>query len=174
MAQLIDDLLKYSRLGRDAVAIQPVDLNDVLTGVRYNLAARLAEPGCEFRIARPLPAVLGERGLLSQVLTNLFENALTYHAPERAPRVALDWTESEGHCVLGITDNGIGIAPEYHEKIFQVFLRLHRSSEFPGTGIGLAIVKKSVELLGGKVWLGSAPARGSTFYVRLALAGRPG
>jgi signal transduction histidine kinase len=108
---------------------------------------------------------------LSQIFANLLENALMYRHPLDPPRIVVDF-RVEGHeAVIGVVDNGLGIASEYHKKIFNMFQRLHSYEEYAGTGIGLAIVKKSVHLLGGEVWVESEEGQGSCFFVRLRLAG---
>ena len=111
--------------------------------------------------------VPGDPTLLRQIFTNLLNNALTYQQPEVAPIIRVTWRPEEDQIVLAVSDNGIGIDPAFHEKIFNVFQRLHSEDDYPGTGIGLAIVKKSVIMLGGQVWVESEPGRGSTFYLKM-------
>ncbi len=167
MGLLIDDLLTYSRLGRRAVRHQPVPLGDLLAQVTENLADRVAETGAHLSIPDHLPVVYGDWTLLSQVFTNLLDNALTYHRPGVPPRVVVSCQTEAAHIVVRVADNGIGIPPEFHEKVFNVFQRLHNQDDYPGTGIGLAVVKKSAELLGGQVWVESVVGEGSTFCVEL-------
>jgi light-regulated signal transduction histidine kinase (bacteriophytochrome) len=167
MGLLIDDLLTYSRLGRRAVRHQPVPLGDLLAQVTENLAGRVAETGAHLSIPDHLPVVYGDWTLLSQVFTNLLDNALTYHRPGVPPRVVVSCQAEAAHIVVRVADNGIGIPPEFHEKVFNVFQRLHNQDDYPGTGIGLAVVKKSAELLGGQVWVESVVGEGSTFCVEL-------
>jgi signal transduction histidine kinase len=167
MGQLIDDLLTYSRLGRAGVRREPVALAELLAEINRNLHSRLAEINGVLNIEQNLPVVIGDRTLLSQVFTNLLENAFTYYKPDVAPQVSVAYHIEDPYVVVKVTDNGIGIPPEYQEKIFNIFQRLHSEDEYPGTGIGLATVKKSVELVGGRVWVESTPDKGSTFFVRL-------
>lgn len=167
MGLLIDDLLTYSRLGRRAVRHQPVPLGDLLAQVTENLADRVAETGAHLSIPDHLPVVYGDWTLLSQVFTNLLDNALTYHRPGVPPRVVVSCQTEAAHIVVRVADNGIGIPPEFHEKAFNVFQRLHSQDDYPGTGIGLAVVKRSAELLGGQVWVESVVGEGSTFSVEL-------
>lgn len=111
--------------------------------------------------------VSGDQTLLNQIFTNLLDNALTYRRPDVPLQITVSCQEEADHIIISVADNGIGISPEFHEKIFNIFQRLHDQDEYPGTGIGLAIVKKSVELLGGQVWVESVVGEGSTFCVKL-------
>ena len=167
MSRLIDDLLAYARLGRTSVRRQPVSLHSLLTQIVKDLAVRITETGADFDLPDELPVVHGDPTLLNQIFANLFGNALTYHRPHVPPLVTISWRAEADHVVVGISDNGIGVPPEHHDKIFNVFQRLHSEDDYPGTGIGLAIVKKSVELLSGRVWVESVVGEGSTFSVQL-------
>ncbi|MBN1876042.1 MAG: transporter substrate-binding domain-containing protein [Anaerolineae bacterium] len=167
MGQLIDDLLTYARLGRTGVRRGPVSLANLMGELARNMQAYLDKNHGTLDICKDLPVVAGDRTLLSQVFTNLLENAFTYHKPDAPPQVCVRYHSEDTHIVVEVHDNGIGIPSEYYEKIFNVFQRLHSEEEYPGTGIGLATVKKSVELLGGNVWVESKVGEGSTFFVRL-------
>ena len=167
MGKLIDDLLMYARIGRKAVRHEPVELRGLLLQVAENLASRVTEIGAELSLPEKLPTVNGDQTLLSEVFTNLLDNALTYRRRDVPLRVAVGCQLQDGYSTISVSDNGIGIPSEYHQKIFNVFQRLHSEDEYPGTGIGLAIVKKSVELLGGQVWVESVVGEGSSFHVRL-------
>ncbi len=167
MGQLIDDLLTYARLGRAGVRHEPVALASLVGEISRNMQAHLDEIHATLSIAEGLPAVTGDQTLLSQVFTNLLENAINYHKPGLPPQVSLTYYNEDKEVVFSVKDNGIGILPEYQEKIFIMFQRLHSEEEYPGTGIGLATVRKSVELLGGNVWVESKVGEGSTFFVRL-------
>lgn len=176
MGRLIDDLLAYSRLGRGHVELHPMPLADVLTPIARDLAVTLQEVGGQLDLPDDLPAVSGNTTLLTQIFTNLLGNAVTYRRKGVPLRVEVSCRIDDGNVCICIADNGIGIPPEYHEKIFNVFQRLHSEDEFPGTGIGLALVKKAVGLLGGRVWLDSTVGVGSTFSVlipRWPREGRP-
>ncbi len=170
MGQLIDDLLAYSRLGRTALRHQQVPLRPLLERVIDSMALRVAETGAEVDLPEDLPAVPGDTGLLERVLGNLIQNALAYRRPDVPLRVGVSCEAEPDHFLIRVRDNGIGIAPEHHERIFQVFQRLH-GDDHPGSGIGLAIVRKSVRLMGGEVWVESAEGEGSTFCVRLPRSG---
>jgi signal transduction histidine kinase len=167
MGQLIDDLLTYARLGRSGVRREPVSLASLLNELARNMQPHLDKNYGTLTICEDVPVVIGDRTLLSQVFTNLLENAFTYHKPDIPPRVCVTCHSEANFVAVEVRDNGIGIPSEYYEKIFNVFQRLHSEEEYPGTGIGLATVKKSVELLGGSVWVESKVGEGSTFFVRL-------
>ena len=171
MGQLIDDLLTYSRIGRSEIHVRPVPLGDVLTPIALDLSVSLKEIGAELNIADDLPTVYGDPTLLTQIFHNLLSNALKYHRPNVSLRVTMDAKSEGNQVVIRIADNGIGIPNEYHQKIFNVFQRLHSEDKYPGTGIGLSIVKKSVTMLGGDVWVESVVGEGSVFYVRLRKGG---
>ncbi len=166
MRALINDLLDYSSKSRaEQPSPEPVDLESVVTAVRASLRNRLEETGGRVEVSA-LPTILGHRSLLTQLWQNLMANALTYRG-ENAPVVRL-WAERDQHgWMFSVADNGLGIAPEYHEQIFRIFQRLHDRERFPGTGIGLAICKKIVERHGGRIWVESEPGKGSTFRFTL-------
>jgi signal transduction histidine kinase len=167
MARLIDDLLNYSRVGRRAIQSSPISLKQIFDEISVNLAGRLEQSGGTLIITGDLPVVKGDLTLLRQIFTNLLDNAITYHRADIPPHLEVVCEQKNGYVTVNIKDNGIGIPPQYHEKIFQVFQRLHTEDEYPGTGIGLAIVKKSVEMLNGQIGLESIVGQGSTFWVRV-------
>ena len=171
MDTLINDLLTYSRLSRDDLPLGRVDLTGILAEARTALADTIRERQAQVTVEGPLPAVFGHRTTLVQVVTNLLANALKFVAPGVRPQVRV-WTEEQGKFVrLSVEDNGIGIAAEHQPRIFKVFERLHGEESYPGTGIGLAIVKKGVERTGGRVGLISTPGRGSRFWLDLPQRG---
>jgi PAS domain S-box-containing protein len=167
MGHLIDDLLTYARLGRTGVRQEPVSLASLFDEINENMQGYIAELHGELSIAENLPSVTGDQILLLQVFSNLLENAFKYHKTEIPPQVTISYENEDKFVVIKVTDNGIGIPLEYQEKIFNMFQRLHSEEEYPGTGIGLATVRKSVGLLGGSVWVESTPGTGSMFFVRL-------
>jgi signal transduction histidine kinase len=167
MGHLIDDLLTYARLGRTGVRREPVSLANLLGELASNMQSHLEKNHGTLNICEGRPTVLGDQTLLSQVFTNLLENAFTYQKPGSSPQVSVTYYTEDKHVIIKVGDNGIGIPLEYQEKIFNMFQRLHSEEEYPGTGIGLATVRKSVELLGGRVWVESEAGTGSTFFVRL-------
>lgn len=167
MGRLIDDLLTYSRLGRSGLQRQRLSLQEILDELQQELQPRLEEIGGQLQIVGKLPEVWGDRTLLTQLFSNLLENALLYRRKDVPLRVQVDCPEQRGRVIVRVQDNGIGIPPEYHEKIFNIFQRLHSEDEIPGTGIGLATVRKAAALHGGTVWVESTPGEGSTFWVKL-------
>jgi PAS domain S-box-containing protein len=170
MDALIQGILDYSRIGRSEEVLQPVDLEAVVAEATAALALDFERRRARLVIRRPLPRVRASRLLLLQVITNLLSNAAKFVAARARPEVDLNAVR-EGACVrISVRDNGIGIEPEHHDRIFGVFERLNRSEAYPGTGVGLAIVKRAVEKMGGQVGLDSAPGCGSTFWVLLQAA----
>ncbi len=167
MARLIEDLLTYSRIGRSAIYLHPLSLKDLLLPIVEEFRFMVLKTGGNITVAPDLPIVHADRSLLAQAVTNLIENALKYRKPDIPLQVCIEAREEVDHVVLCVTDNGIGIAPQHHQRIFEVFQRLHRAEEYPGTGIGLANVRKAVELQGGSVWVESEINKGSTFCIKL-------
>jgi signal transduction histidine kinase/PAS domain-containing protein len=172
MNRLISDLLAYSRLGKDGITPQPVSLSELLNEILSELKSAGSTAEADIRIAPDLPTVLGIPTLLRQVFANLLDNALKYRRPGVKHRVEVRG-RTEGDCaVIEVVDNGIGIAPEYQEKIFQIFQRLHSQADYPGTGVGLAIVKKALDLMEGTVEVESQSGEGSVFRVKLKVGGK--
>lgn len=171
MSKLIEDLLHYSRTGRDAVRMCPVPLLPLLNQLSVTFAERISRAHATLDIEEPLATPLGDATLLGQVLNNLLDNALIYCKPEVPPKIVVSSKQENDRVVIRFSDNGIGIAPEYYDKIFKVFQRLHTEEEYPGTGIGLAIVAKSVRMMGGSVRAESTLGVGSTFRIELRAAG---
>ncbi len=167
MSILINELLEYSRIGRVAVRLQPVSINDVVSQVLDILSERIKQSGTNLALSEALPVVNGNANLLRQILTNLLENAIVFRKKDTPSKIEISFREEDSYVILIVADNGIGIQREYHEKIFNMFQRLHTEDEYPGTGIGLAIVKKAVNLMNGSIWIESTPGKGSVFYVKL-------
>lgn len=166
MQVLLNDLLAYSRVGTRGKPFGYVDCNVVLRKTLDNLAPAIAESGATIT-SDPLPTVLGDDVQLMQLFQNLIANALKFRSREPL-KIHVLAGKKDGHWVMGVQDNGIGIAPEHQERIFLIFQRLHSRSEYPGTGIGLAICQKIVERHGGRLWVESQPLRGATFYFTIA------
>jgi PAS domain S-box-containing protein len=174
MDTLIQGLLAYSRLSRAQLELKPIALDSVVAAVRSQLDAELRDRKAEVTVESSLPVVRGHQLTLEQILGNLLANAIKFVASGVIPRVRV-WAEPRGHRVrLWVEDNGIGIAHEHHGRIFSVFERLHGIESYPGTGVGLAIVRKGVERMGGRVGLESEPGRGSRFWVELEEGGDAG
>jgi PAS domain S-box-containing protein len=166
MHTLIQDLLIYSRSGKEELKMEPVNMNTLTQSVQSNMESSIQEAGAVVK-AGSLPTVPAHAGQMHQLLQNLIANAIKFRGP-RSPVVEIGAEEDEGNWRFFVRDNGIGIAPEYRDQIFKIFQRLHNRSEYPGTGIGLAICRKIVERHGGKIWVESEVGKGSTFYFTLA------
>ncbi|KAF3887679.1 MULTISPECIES: sensor histidine kinase [Nostocales] len=167
MDTLISDLLAYSRLSRAQIQLQPVELNNVIEEAQKQIATQMAEKKAEITINTSLPSVIAHRSTLIQVVTNLLSNAIKFVKPGVQPKIQISAQEKQNFVELSFADNGIGIAPEYQERVFRVFERLHSTEEYPGTGIGLAIVRKGIERMGGQVVLESKVGAGSRFIITL-------
>ncbi|WP_243372396.1 PAS domain S-box protein [Geotalea sp. SG265] len=165
MQRLIDGLLNYSRISREAELV-PVDMNAVFAVATANLEQRIRESGGRVT-ATPLPVVRGDEIQLVQLLQNLVGNGLKYRKPGASPKVHLSARQTGAHWLFAVRDNGIGIERQHYDRIFQIFQRLHTEDEYPGTGIGLATCKKIVERHGGRIWVESKPGGGSTFFFTL-------
>lgn len=170
MGALTHDLLVLARIGRASLEVHPIQpgglLRDILSGMHEEIAAT----GAQVTIEEPLPLVQGDRLLLGQALQNLLSNAVKFVAPGVAPRVRVRAEGRGDRVVLWVEDNGIGVPREYWERIFRLFERLHTTQEYPGTGVGLAIVQKAVERMGGRVGVESEPGKGSRFWIELPAA----
>jgi PAS domain S-box-containing protein len=166
MQGLIQDLLAYSRAGTNAKELCEVSGEDALQGALTNLRITLEQSGAVVT-HDSLPALMTDETQLIQIFQNLVGNAIKYCSTE-VPRVHVSATKNgDNEWIFSVRDNGLGIAPQYFERIFILFQRLHGRNEFEGTGIGLAICKKVVERLGGRIWVESQPEKGSTFYFAL-------
>jgi signal transduction histidine kinase len=166
MQVLINDLLAFSRVGRSAASAVPVAAAEAAAQAEANLATAITESGGLIE-ADGLPVVLGEPALLTAVFQNLIGNALKFRRPDTAPRVRVAARRDGEFWEFSVTDNGIGIAPEYADRIFVIFQRLHDKSAYSGTGIGLAMCRKIVEYYGGQIWLDTGYAGGSRFCFTL-------
>jgi signal transduction histidine kinase len=171
MQQLINDLLAFSRVGRSTDAAVEVDLQSCLGAALENLAVASEASGLELS-ADPLPRVTGQPGLLTQLLQNLIGNSIKFRSTE-PPRVHLGVHRDGGFWEFCCADNGLGIEPQYAERIFVIFQRLYGKDEYAGTGIGLALCKRIVEHHGGRIWLDTDTAEGTTFRWTLPIDGSP-
>lgn len=162
MKGLIRDFLQVSRISRQALKLEPSPADAMVENALGNLAAAIDEHNATI-VVEPLPVVPADPVLLTQVFQNLVGNAIKFHATQ-APEIHISARQQDGLCVFAVRDNGIGIAPQHAERIFRIFERLHEVSEYPGSGIGLAVSRKIVERHGGTIWFESEPGAGSTFY----------
>jgi len=169
---LIDDLLTYCRVGRKAAIKTRLNLNTVAANLIKMLRPSIERRNAVVRIARDLPPVVGNATLIGMVLSNLILNGLKFNE-NRRPHVELGWLPTDP-VMFYVKDNGIGIAKEHHEAIFTIFRRLHSRKKYEGTGAGLTIVRKIVELHGGRIWLESSPGAGATFYFTFAQCAETG
>ena len=161
MQTLIDDLLSYSRVGTRGGAFEASDCNVILARALANLEASSADSGAVITHDR-LPILKVDAAQMTQLFQNLVGNAIKFRGQE-PPSINVAACRHEGQWLFSVSDNGIGMQPEYFERIFGIFQRLHTRTEYPGTGIGLAICKKIVERHGGRISVESEPGRGSTF-----------
>ena len=171
LKNLIQDLLVFSRVHRTGRDFGPVDTAAVVGAVVSDLQVRLTEVGGQLDIG-PLPHVSGNPELLHHVFLNLLGNALKFRDPQRPPRVSVragrEGDGGDGELWrFAVQDNGIGIEAPYHDRIFEVFQRLHGVGEYEGSGIGLAVTRNAVEQHGGRIWLESEPGQGTTFFFTL-------
>ncbi len=171
MRQIILDLLEFSRVGRVGHQPEEIDLNLLVDEIRLLYSKNIEENHATVEVAA-LPVLWGHRSPLRQVFQNLLGNALKYSRPGVPPVVKIAVRDVPGYWEFSVSDNGIGIEAEFFEKIFIIFQRLHNKDEYSGTGMGLAISKKIVENLGGRIWLESTPGEGSTFYFTIAKPNR--
>jgi light-regulated signal transduction histidine kinase (bacteriophytochrome) len=168
MQALINDLLTYSRVGRSAREPALVSSDAALAQARNNLAAAIEATGATIETGH-LPLVLAELTLLTAVFQNLLSNALKFSGG-KPPRIVITTSQDEPFWLFSFTDNGIGIDPEYAERIFVIFQRLNERSAYPGTGIGLAMTRKIIEYFGGRIWLDTTHTEGTRFLFTLPMA----
>lgn len=166
MQDLVNDLLGYARLGRSGESWEPADLGGTLSQALENLAAVMVEAGARVGVPE-LPTVLGDPAMLARLWQNLIGNAVKFRAPDRSPRITVGCERTADGWELSVADNGIGIEPQFAEKVFLMFQRLHERTAYPGTGIGLAICQKIVEYHGGRIWLDTEYTDGSRFVFTL-------
>ena len=169
MQRMIDDLLIYSRVGTRGKEFRPTDCEAILQQSLDNLKVSIHEKGA--RVTHDsLPTVMADYFQLIQLFQNLISNAIKFYGDE-PPQIHVSASRNGNRWIFSVCDNGIGIAPEFTERIFILFQRLHEREKYPGTGIGLAICKKIVERHGGRIWVESEPAKGSKFYFTIPAEG---
>ena len=165
MAALIDDLFMYTKVGSGDLNTQPICIEDALQSALENLK-KVIEDSHSVVTHDPLPTLFCDPIQTVCLLQNLIDNAIKFHGPD-APRIKVSAKVNGPEWVFAVRDNGIGIDPQYHGRIFEMFERLHTQIEYPGTGIGLAICKKMVERNKGRIWADSRLGEGATFHFTL-------
>ncbi len=167
MQQLINDLLAYSRVGTRGKPPMPTSFEGVLSKAMANLKMAVVESGAVVT-HDPLPTAMADEVQMVQLFQNLIGNAIKFRGQE-TPQIHVSARQEENEWVFSVHDNGIGIDPQFHERIFVLFQRLHGREEYPGTGIGLTVSKKIVERHGGRIWLESCLGKGTTFFFTIPM-----
>ena len=166
MEMLVRDLLAYTQVGRLEPPDHDADSNQAVRETLANLEGAIVESGARIT-SDPLPPVRVHETHLKQLFQNLIGNAIKYRSRERLPVIHVSAGRADGHWRFSVSDNGIGIEPQYKERIFGLFKRLHAGDEYSGTGIGLAICQRIVERYHGRIWVESEPGQGSRFTFTL-------
>jgi signal transduction histidine kinase len=164
---LVQDLLAFSRLSRAETQIESVNLRYLVTRTCEEMEFEIKEGGATINVHDFDFAVCGNDAMLGMVITNLLSNAIKFHKSDVHPVIEIWAEERDGSVRLTVSDNGVGIAPEHHRQVFGIFNRLHKAGEYPGTGVGLAIVQKAVDRMGGSVGVESDEGKGSRFWIEL-------
>jgi light-regulated signal transduction histidine kinase (bacteriophytochrome) len=167
---MISDLLEYSRVETRGKPMLPTSTENALAAALSNLEVAIKE-NCATVIHDPLPVVKADPSQLIMLFQNLVGNGVKFHGKE-APCVHVSAVREGKEWRFAVSDNGIGIEPQYFNRLFQVFQRLHTRDEYPGTGIGLALCKRIVERHGGRIWVESEAGRGTTFYFTIPVGGQ--
>lgn len=165
MQTLINDLLNYSRVATRGKEFELTNTEEILKNTKSNLYAAIKENNAEITHEN-LPEIMADKRQMIQLFQNLIGNAIKFRKPEITPKIHIKTykDKNENEYVFSVQDNGIGMDPQYAERIFIIFQRLHTLDEYEGTGIGLAVSKRIVERHGGHIWVESEPNDGSTFY----------
>ena len=167
--QLTVDLLEYTRFSREEITLTLIDLDKVLDEVMGNLSESIQQKQADIRVRSPLPSVIGQHAYAVQIVGNFLSNALKFVRPGEKPLVEIWAEKADKRARLYVKDNGIGISPEYQEKVFVLFERLHPQGEFEGTGAGLTIARKAAQRMNSDIGVKSQPGEGSTFWLDLGL-----
>ena len=166
MEQLIDDLLAFSRLGREALSLSRLNMEELIGETWGEIRVVVPDRPIDVKID-PVPPGMGDRSLIKQVLVNLLSNAVKFTRPREVPMIEVGGYATGAENVYYVRDNGVGFDMQYHDKLFGVFQRLHSADEYEGTGVGLAIVQRIVHRHGGRIWAESKPDEGACFYFTL-------
>ena len=166
MKQIILDLLEYSRAGRPTDLIEKVDINEIITDFKL-LRGKIIDEKSATITHDNIPVIKTYKTGITQVFHSLLDNAIKYSKKEEAPNIKITCKEENDKWIFAVKDNGIGIDPRFFSKIFIIFQRLHNREEYEGTGIGLSIVKRHIDFLGGKIWVESELEKGTTFYFEI-------
>lgn len=167
LERLVDDLLDHARIARQDLELQPLSLGALTRDLLQERADEIARAGAQIHLQLEPARALGDPHAFRQALGNLLENAIKYSAGAMPPVIEVGCRAEDGHCRLWVRDNGIGFDMAYHDRIFEIFRRLHSDAEYPGSGVGLALVKCAVERMNGSIWAESEPGRGATFFIEL-------
>ncbi len=167
MAQLIDDLLAYSRFERRTLTPENVDVRTVIETLLFEHASEIKQRGIKLTLDVPPITLTADPDSLSQALRNLIDNAIKFTANTSHPAIHIGGRKTKKTCVIEVRDNGIGFDMKDHARIFKIFQRLQNAKEYPGTGIGLALVHKAMQRIDGRVWAESKPGEGAAFYLEI-------
>lgn len=167
MSQLIEDLLTYSRLERTTFRAAKINIKNLIKSIISNYKAEIDDRKIKIIVEVENCEIISDVDGLSMAIRNLIENAIKFTMTRENPIIKINFEQTDSELLLSIKDNGIGFNMAYHDKIFEIFQRLHRSEDYPGTGIGLALVKKAMQSLGGTVWAESKIDKGATFYLKI-------
>ena len=165
MSELIADLLDYAHLERRTMTVLPQDLRPLVDKVVAGYVSDIEASGVVVRVDVTALSLAADTDGMALVLRNLVGNAIKFSGASAHPLIEIGTRKEAGQVVIWVRDNGVGFDMQYHDRIFGIFQRLHRSDEFPGTGVGLARVAKAVQRMGGRVWAESEPGQGATFFL---------
>jgi signal transduction histidine kinase len=165
MNQLIEDLLAYSRMERRSFASAEINIRSMVESLLEARSVEITSKSIQMKVDLPFEEVNADIDGLSAVLRNLLDNAIKFTGKVKHPKIEVGGKELADTKLLWVRDNGIGFEMQYAERIFEIFQRLERAEEYPGTGVGLAIVRKAMQRMDGRVWAESEPGKGATFFL---------